>query len=58
MTLADRTAHHSGRMIVCKVPQGDAREFRTFTTAEAAREAAIGIALRCAANFPGILVAA
>lgn len=47
-----------GRMVGCKVPQGAAKEFRTFTTSHAAREAAQGIAKRCAANFPGILIAA
>lgn len=47
-----------GRMLGCKAPQGDAREFRTFTTADAAREAAQAIARRCAAQYPGILRAA
>jgi hypothetical protein len=47
-----------GRMVGCKVPQGVAQEFRTFTTSDAAREAARAIALRCAADFPGILIAA
>lgn len=48
----------SGHMRGCKVPQGTAQEFRTFTTSAAAIEAAQGIAKRCAANFPGILIAA
>jgi hypothetical protein len=47
-----------GRMVGCKVPQGAAQEFRTFTTSDAAREAARAIAVRCAADFPGILIAA
>jgi hypothetical protein len=47
-----------GRMIGCRVPQGAAQEFRIFTTSEAAKEAAHAIALRCEADFPGILIAA
>lgn len=47
-----------GRMVGSKVPQGAAREFRMFTTSDAAREAAHAIAERCAASFPGILAVA
>jgi hypothetical protein len=47
-----------GRMIGCKVPQGAAREFRTFTNSCDAREAAFAIAQRCAAEFPSVLAVA
>jgi hypothetical protein len=44
-----------GRMVGSKVPQGAAREFRTFTTSDAARACAYEMATRCAAQYPGIL---
>jgi hypothetical protein len=47
-----------GRMIGSKCPQGEAREFRTFTTSDAAREAAYEAAKRCAADYPHILCVA
>lgn len=46
-----------GRMLGSKVPQGSAREFRTYTTSDAARAAAFEIATRCAEQFPTILQA-
>lgn len=47
-----------GRMVGSKVPQGAAREFRTFTTQEAARQCAYESAQRAAAQYPAILAVA
>jgi hypothetical protein len=47
-----------GRMIGCKCPEGSYREFRTFTTAELAREEAKAICERMAARYPAALRAA
>ena len=40
-----------GRMLGSGTPKGEAREFRTFTTAEAAHAEARAIALKVAANL-------
>jgi hypothetical protein len=44
-----------GQMRGSVTPQGDAREFRTFTNALAAEVEARVIALRCALQYPNAL---
>lgn len=44
-----------GHMLGSRVPRGAAREFRTFTTRNAAISEAYLIALRCASRWPSVL---